>query len=263
MKSYRIVFLLIVVLACVGCNEESLYSNLEEREAVEMQAILLKQGINCDKKGRKDNLWELTVSKNLLSEAIAILKSYGYPKDDYANMGNMFKKEGLVSSPLEERVRYIYALSQEVAKTISEIDGINTARVHIVLPDNDPLSEYFQPSSASVFVKHLPLFDIQSHIHQIKQLVVNSVEGLTYEKVTVVPFAGSVVKVEPQKYVRMLGIEIVSEYLPRFQFLIYGLLFFLVITMITCCYLFYKTYKLEHSESNKVQISRNPTLRTY
>ena len=263
LKSCRIVFLLIIALVCVGCSEESLYSNLDEREAVEMQAILLKQGIYCDKKSKKDNLWELTVSKNLLSEAIEILKSHGYPKDDYASIGTMFKKEGLVSSPLEERVRYIYALSQEVAKTISEIDGINTARVHIVLPNNDPLSEYFQPSSASVFIKHLPYFDIQSHIHQIKQLVVNSVEGLSYEKVTVVPFASSVVKIEPQQYVRMLGIEIVSEYLPRFRLLIYGLIFFLVSTMITCCYLFYKIYKLEHSKSNQVQIRQNATFRTH
>jgi type III secretion protein J len=225
-----------------------------EKEAVEMQAILLSQGIDCDKIAKKNNLWELRVSKSVLFQAIEILKGYGYPRDDFVDMATMFKKEGLVSSAMEERVRYIYALSQEIARTISKIDGLINARVHIVLPENDALSEYFQPSSASVFIKHRPSFDIQSQVHQIKQLVVNSVEGLSYEKVTVVPFSSSVLNRADIKYSRIFGIEIVSEYLPRFQILVYGLIFCLSYTIAACCYLLWKTYKLQDVKSNLMQI---------
>jgi type III secretion protein J len=222
-----------------------------------MQAILLNQGIDCDKVAKKDNLWELKMSKNQLAEAIKLLKGYGYPRDDYANMGTMFKKEGLVSSPLEQRVRYIYALSQEVAQTISKIDGVITARVHIVLPENDPLSEYFQPSSASVFIKHRPTFDIQSHVHQVKQLVVNSVEGLSYDKVSVVPFSGAVTMITPKEYIREFGILIVSEYLPRFRFLIYGLILFQLNLIIMCIYLLYRNYKLERYNKKQLLLRDN------
>ena len=240
--------ILIASVACIGCNDTSLYSNISEKEAVQMQGILLSQGIDCDKSKNKENLWEVKVSKNVLYQAIEILKGYGYPKEDYADMATMLKKEGLVSSPLEERVRYIYALSQEVARTISKIDGLITARVHIVLPENDPLSEYFQPSSASVFIKHRPTFDIQAHIHQIKQLVVNSVEGLSYDKVTVVPFASTVINRAPVKYARIFGIEIVSEYLPRFQLLVYGLMFFFIAAFVACGYLLWNTSKIKNQK---------------
>lgn len=236
-----------------GCNDSSLYSNLDEQEAVEMQAILLRQGIDCDKIGVKDEIWELKVSKNQLAEAVEILKGFGYPKDRFADMGQMFKKEGLVSSPLEERIRYIYALSQEVAQTVSKIDGIITARVHVVLPENDPLSEYFQPSSASVFVKYRQTFDIQSHIHQIKQLVINSIEGLSYDKVSVVPFASSLVFARPQQFKRILGVEIVGGYAERFRILVFGLIFFLTISMLGCCYFFVKSFRLERSTRKELQ----------
>lgn len=246
-----------LVIICYGCNNSCLYSNLNEKEAVEMQAILLRQGIDCNKIAGKENLWELRVSKNHLAEAVEILKGFGYPKDEFADMGKMFKKEGLVSSPLEERIRYIYALSQEVGQTISKIDGIITARVHIVLPENDPLSEYFQPSSASVFVKHRQTLDIQFHIHQIKQLVVNSIEGLSYDKVSVVPFASSGVYMAPHKYVRILGIEIAAAYEPRFRLLVFGLIFFTIILMMTCGYMLWQKYKIDQATSKEMQKRSN------
>lgn len=243
-------FLLIVALTCLGCNDTILYSEINEKEAVQMQAILISQGIDCDMISQKDNLSELKVSKNALFQAIEILKGYGYPKDYYTDMASMFANEGIVSSPLEERAKYIYALSQELAQTISKIDGLITARVHIVLPENDPLSEYFQPSSASVFIKHRPTFDIQSSVHQIKQLVVNSIEGLSYDKVTIVPFSSSVTKRAPVQYARIFGIEIVSEYLPRFRVLVYGLIFFLTSTLFSCSYLLWKTYSYTRYKHN-------------
>lgn len=249
----KVILSLLLIFFINGCKDSSLYSNLDEQEAVEMQAILLRQGIDCDKIAVKDEMWELKVSKNQLAEAIEILKGFGYPKDKFADMGQMFKKEGLVSSPLEERIRYIYALSQEVAQTISKIDGVITARVHIVLPENDPLSEYFQPSSASVFIKHRQTFDIQSHIHQIKQLVINSIEGLSYDKVSVVPFASSMVYAKPQQFERILGIEIVGGYAERFRILVFGLIFFLAISILGCCYFFVKAYRKERSTSKGLQ----------
>jgi type III secretion protein J len=79
-----------------------------------------------------------------------------------------------------------YALSQELAHTISEIDGVLSARVHIVLPEDAELQKAAIASSASVFIRHLRSATLQSAVPQIKTLIANSVAGVTYDRVTVV-----------------------------------------------------------------------------
>jgi type III secretion protein J len=236
----RSLLFVFIALLLVGCNRVDLYSNLDEQDANEMQSILLRQGIDCDKTTGKELTCKLQVAKSQLAAAVEILKGQGFPRDKFTDMGTIFKKAGLVSTPQEDRIRFIYALSQEVAETISQIEGVITARVHIVLPENDPLSEYFQPSSASVFIKYRQSMDIQQFIHPIKQMVVNSIEGLNYEKVSVVPFASPVVSAAPPRFTRLMGIEIDSAYAARFRLLVYGLFFFLAILMISNAYLLWQ-----------------------
>ena len=59
------------------------------------------------------------------------------------------------------------------------------ARVHIVIPQNDPLAENVKPSSASVFIKHRADVDLQPMLASIRSLVLRSVEGLSHDTVYV------------------------------------------------------------------------------
>src|SRR5262249_26281812 len=86
----------------------------------------------------------------------------------------------------EERVRYIYALGEDVAQTLSHVDGVVTARVHIVLPDAPQTGQQIKPSSAAVFIKHQPGVDLDFFVPQIRRLVSSSIEGLQDNAVTVV-----------------------------------------------------------------------------
>lgn len=101
-------------------------------------------------------------------------------------MGDVFRKEGMISSPLEERARYLWALSQELSATVSQIDGVIKARVHVVLPERGSGADASLPSSAAVFIKHKPGFNYDDVIPQVKRLISNSIPGLSQEKVTVV-----------------------------------------------------------------------------
>ncbi|MEM1303729.1 MAG: type III secretion inner membrane ring lipoprotein SctJ, partial [Planctomycetota bacterium] len=172
----------------VGCSKVGLYSNLPEREANEMMAVLMRSGIACAKEPGDEQAWNLSVATGDFGRSVEILKQLGYPRENFDDMGQMFQKSGLVSSPSEERIRFMHALSEELSQTISDIDGVLTARVHIVLPNNNPFGEEVQPSSAAVFIKHRPEAELDLAIAKIKQLVLASIEGLGPDNVTVALF---------------------------------------------------------------------------
>jgi len=73
-----------------------------------------------------------------------LMRENGLPRERFAGMGQVFKKEGLISSPLEERARYIYALSQELSNTLSKIDGVLAAKQFLTFAGGSP----FQPAVA-------------------------------------------------------------------------------------------------------------------
>ena len=130
----------------------------------------------------------MTTTKEAFSSAMMLLQAYGLPREKFDSLGDVFRKEGFVSSPLEERARLNHALSQEISHTVSSIDGVVMARVHLVVPERMQLDNVVKPSSASVFVKHRPDIDLQNHIGKIKAMVVNGVENLPVENVTVALF---------------------------------------------------------------------------
>jgi type III secretion protein J len=174
-----------MALVLPGCDEVQLYSNVPERDVNEMMAVLLQKGIAATKETGSEGTWTLTVPSDAFSEAVRVLNAMGFPRTKAEGLGETFKKSGLISSPSEERIRFMAALAHELEATLAQFEGVVAARVHIVLPENDPLGEKLNPSRASVFIRHLEDADIESRVDEVKNLVVNSIEGLEREKVAV------------------------------------------------------------------------------
>ncbi|OKO81904.1 type III secretion system inner membrane ring lipoprotein SctJ [Bradyrhizobium sp. NAS96.2] len=184
-RRFRVVALLSLLLPLVGCKAD-LYTKVQEREANEMLAVLLKNGVDAVRVAAKDGTSTIQVEQNQLASSIDLLNAEGLPRHSFKSLGEVFNAAGLIASPTEERARYVYALSEELSRTISDIDGVLSARVHVVLPKNDLLRRDTTPSSASVFIRHDSRANLSSLLPQIKMLVVNSIEGLSYDKVAVV-----------------------------------------------------------------------------
>lgn len=189
---------LLAALLLSACSKQvELMAAIPEAEANEVMAALQNAGIHADKGPGKDGMVGLSIEAAQVGRAVDLLRSKGLPHTRYAGMGQVFKKEGLISSPLEERARYLYALSQELGATLSQIDGVMIARVHVVLPERSPVGEAPLPSSAAVFIKHQDGYNLDMLQPQIRRLVNNSIPGLTPEKISIVLFSSQPLAAKP------------------------------------------------------------------
>ncbi len=178
--------LLLAVVLLTGCGNEVAYTDLPERDVNEMIAVLYGYGIAAEKSASTDGRYDLLVDGEDLGRAVDLLGERGFPRKEFADLGDMYRNEGLLSSPLEERARFVYAHSQSVAQTLSLIDGVIAARVHFVMPENDPFAPQASPSSAAVFIKYNPEVNLEPIKADIKLIVQKSIEGLAYDRITVV-----------------------------------------------------------------------------
>lgn len=162
-----------------GCGDRvELHRQLSEQEANEVVAELADKHIRAQKIPAKDGV-VVAVEATDIGRAVRTLEAAGLPRVARTSLGDTFRKEGVISTPLEERARYIYALSQELEATLSKIDGVIVARVHVVLPERIAPGEPVQPASASVFIKHDPRLDPDNIRARVRRMVASSIPGMT------------------------------------------------------------------------------------
>lgn len=186
MKRLRLLVSMMACLVLLAACKTQLYTNLTEQEANDMLQVLLSDGVAANKGDMGEGIFNITVSDEDVGRALKMLDMHGLPRKSRESIGQVFAKSGIVSSPFEERVRYVFALGEEVSNTLQQIDGVMVARVHIVMPEEPGLGREAKPSSAAVFIKQQAGFDLDFRVPQIRRLVANSIEGVKYEEVSVV-----------------------------------------------------------------------------
>lgn len=188
----------LVSLVAVGCGAGSVIVNdLDEREANEMIVLLNGHGIDAQKianvsgtGGSQTVTWNLSVPSSKRIESLSTLNVNGLPRRRGQTLLELFSKQGLVSSQMEEDVRYQAGLADQIANTIRKIDGVLDTDVQLSIPqqDNIPGQTDTKPVTASVYVKHSGVLD-NPNLHleiKIKRLVSGSIPGLNFDNVTVI-----------------------------------------------------------------------------
>ena len=170
-------------LMLAGCKTE-VYRGLTETQANAMMAVLLKNGIEPEKTSDKDG-YSIAVESDRVTQTLELMRENNLPRSEFDTMGNVFAAKGMISSATEEKARMTYALSQELSDTFSRIDGVLTARVHVVLGQTDLGTGNVTPPSAAVFLRHTPESQATRLISHIRELASNAVPGLMQDKVSV------------------------------------------------------------------------------
>ena len=98
----------------------------------------------------------------------------------------VFGQPSLIPTATQERALHLVALCGELARTLETIDGVLTARVHVSLPEDNPLREAGpRPEpAAAVLIKARSENAVSAD--DVRRLVAGSVDGLSPAKVNVV-----------------------------------------------------------------------------
>ena len=166
-----------------------LFSNLQPSDAAAMT-----QKLSSDKVPYKlaDGGQTVMVPQNQVYQERLNLSSAGLPSG--GNQGySLLDKQGITTSEFRQRVDYQRALEGELSKTISVIDGVSAATVHLVIPPDDVFANDSSKPSASVLIQNVPGKSTgPGQVQAIVHLVSSSVEGLDPDSVTVADAKGTV-----------------------------------------------------------------------
>ncbi len=193
---HKILFLgtIIAVLSSVGfvlyqVNKPDyvlLYSNIPEKEMASTVEQLKQAKIPYKIEENK-----IFVPRKDLYNARLTLAKAGLPKGGKGF--EIFDEQKLGSTEFVQKVNYQRALQEELARTITHMEKIEEARVHLVLPEESLFVKDEKPPSASIVIKVKQGQQLSSsELQGIVNLVAGAVRGLTEENVTILSTDGQI-----------------------------------------------------------------------
>ncbi len=170
-----------------------LFGRLSEKDAAAIVSSLQGQGIPYEVSNGGSAVYVPAEHVHRLRMDLA---SKGLPSGEGVGF-EIFDKNQFGLSDFIQRTNYLRALQGELARTIAQLDGVRSARVMIVQPENRLLltDQGIRPS-ASVFLEvSANRLDTEA-VNSVRHLVANSVQGLEPDEVAVVDQKGRVLSAE-------------------------------------------------------------------
>jgi len=166
-----------------------LFTGLEPKQAgkIAEELKVMKVPYRLSDQGKtievpSDRVYELRVelaSKGILYEAGA-----GF---------ELFDQQKFGITDFEQQVGYQRALQEELRRTIVQMEGMEQARVHLVMPKESLFLDNQVTPSASIALKLKPLTELKpEQVQGIVDLVMGSVQGLQPENIHIIDLAGNV-----------------------------------------------------------------------
>lgn len=167
---------------------ELLYGRLSPEDAAQVTARLRETGVpyRLEAEGRNvlvpaDRVYDLRLS----------LAGEGVPQGGVVGF-EIFDRSGFGMTDFAQKVNYARALEGELTRTIRRLEGVEGARVHLVVPERRLFETESPPSSASVVLQLAPgRHPTAKQIQGVVYLVSSSVPELAPDRVTVVDTSGA------------------------------------------------------------------------
>ena len=178
-----------------------IYTNLELKDAANVIARLKELAIPYE---IRDEGRSIAVQKEKADIARLGLAEKKLPAGGQVGW-EIFDESRLGATDFDRRIQLIRAISGELARNIQRIDGIEDARVQVVIPETQLFAATVAPVTAAVLIRLRSGLELApAKIDGIVHLVASSVENLQPENVTVVDDSGRILTLKagqpPLKY---------------------------------------------------------------
>jgi type III secretion protein J len=174
----------------VGCTAPVAHG-LDEHEANGVAVALERAGIDAQKEvdPTAEGKFRVLVARDDSSAALGVLREEELPRPKPKGLLEAMGQGSLVPSRATEHAQYLAGLSGDLEKTLLSVDGVLAARVHLQVPEPDPLRPAgAEKATASVLVEHRgatpPLAS-----DALARLVAGGVPALAADQVSVVQIA--------------------------------------------------------------------------
>jgi flagellar M-ring protein FliF len=179
-------FFLYIAGAITEPPKTILYAGLEPRDAAAVTAKLDAMNVKYDAKGDGGTILvpadQVTKLRMALAQENLPAAGVGYEIFD--------KSDAFGTTAFVQNINRLRALEGELARSIQTIDGIDSARVHLVIPDRQIFSRDDQTPSASVVLKTRSVLG-HEQVSAIQHLVAAAVASLNAERVAIVDDHGN------------------------------------------------------------------------
>ena len=160
-----------------------LFSNLSQEDAARIVERL--RGLNVEYELGEGGT-TILVAEDAVHETRLTLANEGLPSGGGVGF-ELFDTQRFGESDFSEQVQFRRALEGELARTIRHLAGVESARVHLVLPERRLFTTDESEASASVALHMNPGWRLrEDQVQGVQHLVASSVQGLAPGNVTVV-----------------------------------------------------------------------------
>lgn len=191
--------LLLALLCCLfpllsGCKDQSLLTNLDQRQATEIQAVLQKHQITSTRKALGKGLFDVSVKKEDMGIAIQILEEYQLPTLSRIEVTQLFPSDALVSSPQAEKARLISAIEQRLEQSLLTIDHIIDARVHVSYPISPTERIVPTPHASALVFYEEGMLDNNQLTDDVRAFIHNAFNDMNEDNITVLSYPRNINK---------------------------------------------------------------------
>lgn len=139
-----------------------------------------------------DNGSTIMVRQDQAAEVRLDLANAGLPQGSKFSFDSLNQMR-LGETDADRKLRYILGLQNEIEITLKTLDGVQDARVHLVMPEQSLFAESQKPTTAAVTLKLVPGTSLKDEqVRAVANVLASSVEGLQPENVTIVDTNGNV-----------------------------------------------------------------------